>query len=177
MTVTQSPHYSLPLSPHLSSRKKDSNCFIVLGPGLNECMYIKPSVQVVVQSLNRVQLFATPWTAAHQPSLDFTVSQNLLKLRTTESVMPPNYLPHPLSPPFPLAFNLCQHQSLFQRVSSSHPKHWSFSFNISPSNEYSRLISFRIDRCDLLAIQGTLKSLLLLSGKRCVNAFVSSKMK
>ena len=69
---------------------------------------------------------------------------------------------HPLSSPSPLAFNLSQHQGLFKRVSSSHqgPKYWSFSFSISPSNEYSGLIFFRMDCVDLLAVQGTLKSLL-----------------
>ena len=69
---------------------------------------------------------------------------------------------HPLSSPSPPAFNLSQHQALFQWVSSSHQvaRYWSFSFSISPSNEYSGLISFRIDRFDLLAVQGTLKSLL-----------------
>ena len=69
-------------------------------------------------------------------------------------------LSHPLSSPSPPAFSLSQHQGLFQWVSSSWPKYWSFSFNISPSNEYSGLISFRMDWLDLLAVQGTLKSLL-----------------
>ena len=80
---------------------------------------------------------------------------------STESVMPSNQ-PHPLSFPSPPAFNLSQHQDLFQWVSSSHrwPKYWSFSFSISPSNEYSGLISFRIDRLDLLVVQRTLKGLL-----------------
>ena len=118
MTVTQSPHYSLSLSPRLSSRKKDSNCFIVLRPWLNECVYIKPLVQVIVQSLSRVQLFPTPWNAAHQTSLAFTVSQNLLKLRSIESdAIQPS---HPLSSPSPPAPNPSQHQSLFQWVNSLH---------------------------------------------------------
>ena len=103
----------------------------------------------------------SPWTAALQASLTFTISWRLLKLMSIESVdiIQPS---HPLSFPSPPAFNLSQHQGLFQGVSSSHqvPKHWSFSFSISPSNEYSGLISFRIDGLDLLAVQGTLKSFL-----------------
>ena len=114
-----------------------------------------------VQSLSRVWLSATPWTAALQASLSITNSQSLLKLMSIKSVMPfnPLILLSSLSPP---AFSLSQHQGLFQWVSSSirWPKCWSFSFNISPYNEYSGLISFRIDWLDLLAIQGTLKSLL-----------------
>ena len=110
-----------------------------------------------VQSLSRGRLFATPWTAARQASLSITNSQNLLKLMSTKSVMSS----HPLSSHSP-NFNLSQHQGLFQGVSSSHkwPKYWSFSFSLSPSNEYSGLISFRIDWLDLLVVQGTLKSLL-----------------
>ena len=77
-------------------------------------------------------------------------------------------LPHPLSPPSPLALNLSQHQGLFQRVSSSHQvaKHWSISLSISPSNEYSGLISFRIDWFVLLAVQRTLRSLLQHHGSK-----------
>ena len=126
------------------------------------CHSAKP---IVVQSLSSVWLFGTPWT-----SLSFTISQSLCKLMSIESVLPsyasssvhPHPMPHPLSPPSPPAFNLSQHQGLFQWVSSSHqvPKYWSFSFIISPSNEYSGLISFRVDLFDLLAIQGTLTSLL-----------------
>ena len=87
-----------------------------------------------------------------------TNSQSLLKLMSTKSVMPS----HPLSSHSPPNFNLSQHQGLFQEVSSSHQwsKYWSFSFSISPSNEYSGLISFQIDWLDLLVVQGTLKSLL-----------------
>ena len=99
---------------------------------------------VVVQSLSSVQLFATPWTAACQASLSFTITWNLLKPMSIESVMPSNHL------------ILC-HPS-FSCPQSCWPKYWSFS--ISPSNKYSGLISFRIDWFDLLAVQGTLKSLL-----------------
>ena len=88
----------------------------------------------------------------------FTISQSLFKLMSIELVMPS----HPLLPPSPSGLNLSQHQILFQWVSSLHqvPKYWRFSFSISPSNEYSGLISFRIDWLDLLVVQGTLQSLL-----------------
>ena len=112
-----------------------------------------------VQLLSRVQLFATPWTAACQASLSITDSWTLLKLTSIKSVMPSKYLIlcHPLLLP-----------SIFPsiRVSSNEsvlhirwPKYWSFSFSISPSNEYSGLTSFRMGWLDLLAVQGTLKSI------------------
>ena len=112
-----------------------------------------------VQSLGCVRLFVTPWTAARQASLSINNSQSLLKLMSIESVMPSNHLIlcHPL---LNLSFNLSQHQGLFKWVSSSHQLKYCFSFSISPSNEYSGLISFRMDRLDLLAVQGTLKSFL-----------------
>ena len=112
-----------------------------------------------VQSLNRVQLFATPWTAARQATLSITSSRCLLKLMSIESVMPSNHLI--------LCCPLLLLPSVFPMVFSSEsvlrirwPKCWSFSFSISPSNEYSGLISFRMDWFDILAVQGTLKSLL-----------------
>ena len=102
----------------------------------------------------------TPWTAARQTSLSFTISRNFLKLMSIESVMPSNHLilccPLLLSSIFPSI-------RVFSNESAVHirwPKHWSFSFSISPSNEYSRLILCRFDWFDLLAVQGTLKSLL-----------------
>ena len=100
-------------------------------------------------------LFATPWAAAHQASLSFTISQSLLSLMFIESVMLSNYLK--LCRPLLLPSIFFQHQGLFQWVSS---KEWRYSFSISPSNEYSGLISFKIDWFDLLAVQGTPKSLL-----------------
>ena len=114
-----------------------------------------------VQSLSHVRLFATPWTAAYQASLSVTNSWNLLILMYIESVMPSNHLVlcHPLLC-LPSIFPSIR---IFSNESVLHirwPKYWSFSFNISPSNENSRLISFRIDRLDLLAVQRTLKSLL-----------------
>ena len=113
-----------------------------------------------VQSLSRVQLIVTPWTAAHQASLSITNSRSLLKLMSIKSEMPSYHLilcrPLILLP----AFNLSQHQGLLQGVRSSHQMANYWRFSISPSNEYSGLISFRIDWLDLFAVQGTLKSLL-----------------
>ena len=107
-----------------------------------------------------VQLFATRWIAAHQASLSITNSKRLLNSCPLSQWC---YHPsHPLQSPSPPNFNLSQHQSLFKWVSSLHqvPKYWSFSFSISPSNEDAGLISFRTDWLYLLAVQGTLKSLL-----------------
>ena len=114
-----------------------------------------------VQSLSHVQLFVTPWTAAHQASLSITNSRSFLKLKFIESVMPSNHLilcrPLLLLPSiFPNIRVLSNESVLCIRW----PKYWSFSFNSSLSKEYSGLISFRMDWLDLLAIQGTLKSLL-----------------
>ena len=113
------------------------------------------------QSLSRVRLFATPWTATHQASPSITYSWNLPKLKPIESVMPSNHLilccPLLLLPSiFPSIRVLSSELVLHIRW----PKYWSFSFNISPFNEYSGLISFRVDWLDLLAVQGTLKNLL-----------------
>ena len=114
-----------------------------------------------VQSLSRVWLFATPWTAAHQASLSITNTQSLLKLMSTESVMPSKYLI--LCNPFLLLPSIFPSNSVFSNESVLRirwPKYWSFSFSISPSNQYSGLISYRIYWLGLLAVQGTLKSLL-----------------
>ena len=114
-----------------------------------------------VQSLSSVRLFATPWTAARQASLSITNSWSLLKLMSIESVMPSNHLIlcHPLVLP-PSIFPSIRVFSSELILRIRWPEYWSFSFSISPSNEYSRLISFRIDWFDLLEFQGTLKSLL-----------------
>ena len=114
-----------------------------------------------VQLLSSVQLFATPWTAAHQASLSITSSRSLLKLMSIKSVMPSNYLipccPLLLSPSiFPSIMVFSNESVLHIRW----PKYWSFSFSINPSNEYSGLISFRMDWLDLLSVQRTLQSLL-----------------
>ena len=114
-----------------------------------------------IQSLSCVQLFATPWTAACQASLSVTNSRSLLKLMSIESVMPSNHLTlwHPLLLP-PSIFPSIRVFSKESVLRIRWPKYWSFSFNISPSNEYSGLISFRMDWFVLLAVQGTLRSLL-----------------
>ena len=111
--------------------------------------------------LSHVQLFATPWTAAHQASLSFTISWSLLKLMSIESVMTSNHLT--LCCPLLLPPSIFPSIRVFSNESVLYirwPKFWSFSFSISPSNEYSGLISFRMDWLGLLAVQGTLKSLL-----------------
>ena len=114
-----------------------------------------------VQSLSPVRLFATPWTAACQASLSIITSQSLLKLMFINSVMPSNHLI--LCHPFLLLPSIFPSIKVFSNelvLHSRWPKYWSFSFSISPSNEYSGLISLRMDWLDLLAVQGTLKSLL-----------------
>jgi len=114
-----------------------------------------------IQSLSHVQLFVTPWTAAHQASLSITNSQSLLKLMSIESVMPSNHLilcrPLLLSPSIFPSIRVFSNESVLR---IRWPKYWSFSFNISPSNKHPGLISFRMDWVDLFAVQGTLKSLL-----------------
>ena len=108
-----------------------------------------------------VQLFANPWTAALQATLSFTNSQNLLKLLSIESVMPSNHLI--LCCPLLLLPSVFPTTRVFSSELVLHirwPKYWSFSFSISPSNEYSGLISFKTDWFDLLAVQGTLKRFL-----------------
>ena len=115
-----------------------------------------------VQSLSPVWLFATPWTTAHQASLSITNSRSPLKLMSIESVMPSNQLIYcrPLLLLLPSIFPSIR---VFSNESALHirwPEHWSFSFNISPSSGHSGLISFRMDWLDLLAVQGTCKSLL-----------------
>ena len=115
----------------------------------------------VLQSLGCDQLFATPWTAACQASLSFTTSWSLLKLMSIESVMPSNHLV--LCCLLLLLPSIFPSIRVFSNESVLHirrPKDWSFSFSTSPSNEYSGLISFRIDWFDFLVVQGPLKSLL-----------------
>ena len=114
-----------------------------------------------VQSLRHVQLFVTPWTAACQASLSITNSWSLLKLMAIEQLMPSNH--HLLGRPLLLLSSIFPSITVFSKQSIlciRWPKYWSFSFSISPSNEYSGLISFRMDWLDLLTVQGTLKSLL-----------------
>ena len=113
-----------------------------------------------VQSLSHIRLFVTPWTAARQASLSITNSWSLLKLMSIESVMSSSHLilccPLFLLPSIFRSFRMFSNESV---LSIRCPKYWSFSFNISPSNEYSGLVSFRMGWLDLLAVQGTLKSL------------------
>ena len=114
-----------------------------------------------VQSLSHVQLFVTSWIAACQASLSITNSRNLPKLMSIESVMPSSHLIlfHPLLllPSIPPSIRVFSNESTLRM---RWPEYWSFSFNISPSNEHLGLVSFRMDWLDLLAVQGTLKSLL-----------------
>ena len=116
-------------------------------------------VAVVVQLLSLVWLFVTPWTSACQASLSFTISRSLFKLPSFKSVMPSNHLilchPLPLLPSIFPSVRACSNESVLH---IRWPKYWSCS--LSPSNEYSGLIPFRMDRMGLLAVQGTLKSLL-----------------
>ena len=114
-----------------------------------------------VQSLSRVRLFATPWITACQASLSITNSQNSPKLMSIELMMPSNHpilcCPLLLLPQIPPSIRVFSNESTLRM---RWPKYWSFSFNISPSNDHPGLISFRMDELDLLAVQGTLKSLL-----------------
>ena len=146
----------------------------LLGLVLRQCLLPKAALIIrwmkhsqAVQLLRHVQLFATPWTAAHQASMSITISWKLLKLMSIESVMPSKHLI--------LCRSLLLLPSNFPsiRAFSSEsvlcirwPKYWSFSFSISSSNEYSWRISFRIDWLDLLAVQGSLKSLLQHQGSK-----------
>ena len=114
-----------------------------------------------VQSLSHFRLFVTPWTAARQASLSITNSRSLLKLMSIESMMPSNHLifccPLLHLPSIIPSVRVFSNESI---LCIRWPKYWRFSISISPSNEYSGLISFRMDWLDLLAVQGTLKSLL-----------------
>ena len=114
-----------------------------------------------VQSLSHVQLFATPWIAARQASLSITNSRRLLRLTSIESMMPCSHLifccPLLLLPPIPPSIRVFSNESALRM---RWPEYWSFSFSIIPSKEIPGLISFRMDWLDLLAVQGTLKSLL-----------------
>ena len=114
---------------------------------------------VLIQSPSCIQLFMTPWTEAHQASLSFAISQSFLRFMYIESMMPSNYRVSLA----PFSSSVSPSIRFFSSELALHirwPKYWRFSFSISPSNEYSGLVSFRIDWFDLLAVQGTLKSLL-----------------
>ena len=127
---------------------------------MGTCISVERSFSSV-QSLSRVRIFATPWTVACQASLCITNSWGLLKLMSVELVMPSNHLI--LCRPLVLPPSIFPSIRVFSNESAlciRWPKDWSFSFSINPSNEYSGLISFRMDWLDLLAVQGALKSLL-----------------
>ena len=123
--------------------------------------YLEKKVKVLVQSLSRAWLFATPWIAAHQASLSITNSWSSPKLMCVKLVMPSSHLIlcHPLLllPSIPPSIRVFSNESALRM---RRPKYWSFSFSISPSNEHPGLISFRMDWLYLPAVQGTLKSLL-----------------
>ena len=125
------------------------------------CYYLSHIQFSSVQSLSRVQLFVTPWIAAHQASLSITNSRSSLKFTSIELVMPSSHLilcrPLLLLPQIPPSIRVFSNESTLRM---RWPKYWSFSFNIIPSKEHPGLISFRMDWLDLLAVWGTLKSLL-----------------
>ena len=127
----------------------------------------------VVQLLSHVWLFVTPWIATHQASLSFTVSRSLLKLKSFELMMPSNHLilcrPLLLLPSVSPSFRVFSNKSALR---IRWPKSWRFNFSINPSNEYSGLISFRIDCFDLLVVQGSLKSLLQHHSLKSINSSV-----
>ena len=134
--------------------------------GTRSCLSLDPDYLVQrqfssVQSLSRVRLFATPWIAALQASLSINNTQSLLRLTAIESVMPSSHLilcrPLLLLPPIPPSIRVFSNEST---LCMRWPKYWSFSFSIIPSKEHAGPISFRMDWLDLLAVQGTLKSLL-----------------
>ena len=132
-----------------------------LWEGKHTHTHIDTLERIVVQLVSRVRLFATPWTAARQASLSITNSRSSLKLMSIELVILTNHLT--LCRPLLLPPSIFPNIRVVSNESALHirwPKSWSFSFNISPSNEYSGLICFRMDWLDLLAVQGTLKSLL-----------------
>ena len=140
----------------MQEKKKKKSILV----GIVICMYYHRTISSV-QSLSRVRLFATPWIAACQASLSITNSWTLLKLMPIKSVMPFSHLilcrPILLLPPIPPSIRVYSNESTLRM---SWPKYWSFSFSVSRFNEQPGLISFRMDWLDLLAVQGTLKSLL-----------------
>ena len=141
----------------------------ILGPAHNALGTSRQTCVSSVQLLSHVPLFATPWTAARQASLSVTNCRSLLKLMPIELVIPSNHLI--LCRPLLLPPSIFPSIRVFSNESALHirwPKDWSFSFGVSPSSEYSGLISFRMAWLDLLAVQGTLTSLLQHhSSKRC----------
>ena len=143
---------------YLCPSEKQVIYYVAFGDSIKHC---NPISHQLVQSLSHVQLFVTPWITACQASPSITSSQSSLRLMSIESVMPSSHLI--LCHPLLLRTSIFPSIRVFSNESALHirwPKYWSFYFNISPSNEYSGLISFRRDWLDLLAVQGTGKSLL-----------------
>ena len=141
-------------------KKYEKPDFCLKHVNINYCFY-QAHFFVSVQLLSRVLLFVTPWTTARQASLSITNSQSLPKLMSIELVMPSSHLI--LCCPLLLLPSIFPSFRVFSNESALHirwPKYWSFSFNISPSNEHPGLVSFRMEWLDLLAVQGTVKSLL-----------------
>ena len=142
-------------------RKRNSHSFLLMKVSLKIQVEKKQSQFSSGQSLSHVWFFVTPWTAAHQASLSITNCRSLLKLKSIESVMPSHHLilcwPLLLPPSIFPSIRVFSSESV---LCNNWSKYWSFSFNISPSNDYQGLISFRMDWLNLLAVQGTLKSLL-----------------
>ena len=173
-TLSTSIWYSIERSYHSHSRRKRRKGIHFGSEEVKQLQFAKTTIPytenpkvltkmlviVVVQSLSHVQLSVTPWTASLKASLSFTIFWSLLKFMSIESVIPTDYLmlccPFPLLPSIFPSIKVFSVSKLFIRW----PKYWSFSFSISPFNEHSGLIFFRIDRFELLAVQGTLKSLL-----------------
>jgi len=146
-------------------QKNGSRCFLTINRTYRNILHCDPVQFSSVQSLSRVRLFATPWIAARQASLSITNSQSLPKLTSIESVMPTKHLI--LYCPLLLLPSIFPSIRVFLNESALHirwPKYWSFSFTICP--EHPGLISFRMDWLDLLAVQGTLKSLLQLCSSK-----------
>ena len=149
------------MAPKLDHSSYKRNSFRLLIPSVTSLEWDDLARSVQFSSLTQSCLFATPWTVACQVSLSITNSWSLLKLMSIESVMPSSHLilcrPLLLLPPIPPSIRVFSKESTLRM---RWPKYWSFSFSINPSNEYSGLISFKIDWFDLLAVQGILKSLL-----------------
>ena len=161
--VSESFHVVAWAAAAAAAAKSLQSCLTLYDPRVYSFLLLSTNLlcEFVVQSLSHVQFFATPWTAEHQASLSFVISWSLLRLTSIESVMLCNHLI--LCRPLLLLPSIFPSIRVFSNESALRirwPKYWSFSFSIRLSNEYSGLIFFRMDQLDLLAVQGTLKSLL-----------------
>ena len=149
-----------------------------LGERITEIMWVSERKKGSVQSLSCIRLFETPWIAARQASLSITNSRSSLRLTSIQSVMPSSHLilcrPLLLLPPIPSSIRVFSNEST---LPMRWPKYWSFSFSIIPSKEIPGLISFRMGWLDLLAVQGTLKSLLQHHSSKAWTTALSNSMK